>query len=182
MFIRRIENGDRIKILPYLDNNELVWGKPHIIISRSYKNIIFNVGDKLLTELCVFNHRVNGSKVSMFKKYYFNSLIDGNQQTIRLGESVKRMLTSDIFELNTKKHLVIVDKKVELGYGIFSNFDDSYIEEFDFTIPDSLDSSPIIDDYSVDNLKSIFGEETYNSFISEMRDKKINEILKTVTI
>lgn len=203
--MHRLDNGDVVKLLPIItDKNEIKFGLEFQILVLNNK-FIYDTNDYL--KKCYFKYRNESvfnklKKLSTLStRYAFNIYINGEIKTINIGRKLMDIISNsdkNALDIRSDNHLVIVKNIVNTPIGTLPSFEHSYIsnisnwkppvndinskEEWVTFIKNNQDDFiGHMNNNSVVNKRSLlvkeFGIDIISEFISEEREKKLQEIL-----
>ena len=198
-----IEDGDEIKIFPFIENNRLVWGKQYDMVFTK-TGIVYDTNGYLM-KMAHYN-RVNGikhsSNANVSRRTLIHAYINGESKLISIGKRLIDIMSdnrSTLFDLRCNDHLHIVKEMVSIHSGMsLPNYDKSYVISKDWNVPvTNIDSQEEWIEYLRDNqpdtslytnnhsisknregLIELFGGDLLSEIIKNERDDKLNEILK----
>lgn len=200
--IHRLDNGDVVKLLPIItEKNEIKFGLEFQTLVLNTKAIYDTNG---YLKKCYFKYR-NEPQFNKLKKlstrYAFNIYINGEIKTINIGRKLMDIITNsdkNAIDIRNDNHLIIVKNEVNTPIGTLPSFEHSYIsnipnwkppvndinskeEWVNFIKNNQDDFIGHMNNNSVVNKRSLlvkeFGIDIISEFISEEREKKLQEIL-----
>jgi hypothetical protein len=142
--IHKVEDGDIIKILPFVDkDNNITWCKKYtcaVIRTGSTTRSIYDNSEKeYLRRISHTLYRKDGDvKLPTGIRYAYNIYINGEIQIINLGLTLYNIISTtkkealDLLQMDNN-HLYIVKEMIS-G---FSSWSKSYFDEFEWTPPAS---------------------------------------------
>lgn len=130
------QNGDIIKILPMIDNNEKISWLRQLDAMHLDGKVIYDTSDKsYLKQISMwsFSPKSPVDRIPVSSRYYMNIFIDGEIRILNVGRTLAKLIESnpELFNLKSNTHLAIV-KEESHGYPIFDN---SYVVKKDWTPP-----------------------------------------------
>ncbi len=201
--IYSIQDGDKIKILPFIDkNNKVTWGKQYDIVvtdggpvydDKGYlKKMYWNVRN----QSDGYNKNNNIATRTMFHVY-----IGGESVLIAVGRKILDIVSENktLFDIRSNDHLFIVKELVTVPNGMkLPSYDKTHIitSEWDAPVTDidskeewleylnnnQPDIESYVDRYSIsknrENLIKLFGSDLLSEIIQKERNEKLEEILK----
>jgi len=138
--IHKLEDGDIIKILPFVDkDNNIIWYKKYTCAFINNKTIYDNSEKEYLRRISHTLYRKDGDvKLPTTIRYAYNIYINGEIQIINLGLTLYNIISTtkkealDLLQMDNN-HLYIVKEMIS-G---FSSWGKSYFDEFEWIPPAS---------------------------------------------
>lgn len=200
--VHRIEDGDVIKILPFIVNGIKKWGIEIKALFTKSGQVIYDDDTEYLKRLCDFNRTDYGKKFKFQKKlnlhtrYYFNALINGEIKVILIGRTIMNIIKEnpDLINLYNDKHLFISKEDVSnVHFGLY-NYSNTYIIDrkwhpkfisdknwHKFIVDNQPDFITFIKGRNPFEMKNVlieeFGRDIIDAFSSKERDQKLEQIL-----
>jgi hypothetical protein len=199
----KIEDGDEIKVFPFIENNKLVWGKQYDMIFTK-TGIVYDTNGYLMK--MAHHTRVNSTKVygniNVTKKTLIHAYINGESKLIAIGKRLIDIMSdnrSTLFDLRCNDHLHIVKEMVSIHNGLsLPNYEKSYVISKDWNVPvtnidsqeewmeylktNQPDTSLYTNNHSIaknrEGLNELFGGDLLSEIIKNERNDKLTEILK----
>ena len=197
----KLEDGDIIKILPFINKNGSI--SPYKEYHQTNSNGVSGIGagwKTIVDTECKYLKRMsfitNKNKLVQVK-YAFNIYINGEIKVLRTGRSIFKMI-SEVLDIRNNLHLHVKLNLVTAAGISYDTYDKSSIIEYDWIPPVSdvnskeewenfiKNNQPNFEEYlEVNNvykntklLDEIFGKnDILASITSDNRDKKIEPIL-----
>lgn len=158
--IYELKDGDLVKILPFIEDDNLVWIKENNIIYQFGNSKLFernNIIDKLKTNYLKKN--VPDNRTLKFSiRYYSNALVNGELKLISFGRKLKEIIDSnnDTMNINSNKNLLIKIKYVNTPAGDLPSYDNCVVVETDIKLESKF----------IEKLKEF---DKYYRFVESMR-------------
>lgn len=204
--IHRLENGDNLKLLPFItQDNQVKWGYQYRCFVTKKRKSIYDVNEYL--SRAYFKHRNELKNLRLTTRYAFNVYIDDQIKVINVSKKLMDIITEsnkNALNLKSNNHLIIIKEDVSTTMGNYysktiplANYDKSYIGESKWNYPiDDINSKsdwlnyikgnqPKFIEYVEENsavkkrkeLIEEFGFDIISEYMSEDREKKLQEIL-----
>lgn len=180
----RIEDGDAIKILPFVENNALLWGKQYDIVSVGYtpgKNGLVYDSEGYLRKMFKLHREKrcdneDYKRINITRKTMLHAYINGKSKLIGVGRQIIDLIgenRSTLFDLRCDQHLIISKEMVEVNHQglVLPSFDNSYVMRKDWNAPvTDINSKEEWIEYLRNNQPET---KNYNYSISKHRDKLV---------
>jgi hypothetical protein len=200
--IHKLENGDKLKILPFITSDGVKWGYKHKALVTKRGRTIYDINGYLSKAYMKYrNDNIPSLKpMRLVTRYAFNVYIDGEIKIINIGQKLMDIIVNsdkNALLLKDKNHLIIVKDDINTTMGPLPNYDKSHIAEYNWICPvNDIDSKfewisyiksnqPRFIEYVEENsevnrrkeLMDEFGFDIIAEFISEERERKLEKIL-----
>ncbi len=204
--IHKLENGDVIKILPMInDNDNISWIKKYdfaffdkdVIYDDSDKGYLRRISNKIRESKLKYPV---SNKIPVSTKYCMNIYIDGEIRILNVGKTLFEIIINNpnLWEIRGNHQIFIVKEEVSAGGGqLFPSFEKSYVSEKIWTPPVvDINSKEEWYSYIKSNqpefdihiqmsnifnkkqlLVSLLGTDMLSELISEDREKKLDKLL-----
>jgi hypothetical protein len=194
--IHKLEDGDIIKILPFIDKDDkITWCKDYTCAVINKQSIYDNSDKQYLRRISHTLYRNDGDKkLPVQIRYAYNIYIGGEIKIMNVSRTIQAIITNnpELLGIRSNKHLNIVG---EMKSG-FPSWEKSYIKDHNWTPPvndmDSKDewhsyiktNQPDFDNHIESNnifvhkqkLVKFLGTDMLGDLISDDRQKKLQSI------
>ena len=189
--MHKLENGDIIKILPMVgDNNEIIMFKK-LDVAHIGKSIIFDT-KSYLKRISYELHTSGRVKLPISTRYYMNILIDNEIRLLHVGRTLFNLILDNPELLDTKlDYQLNIVKEEKMGYPIYDkssvikshwtppvNFEKEWLNWIKSNQPDLIS---YINNNSIFVHKQLLieylGKDMLSELISDDREKKLDMIL-----
>ena len=194
--IHKLEDGDIIKILPFIDkDNKITWCKSYSCAVINKQSIYDNSDKQYLRRISHTLYRNDGDKkLPVQIRYAYNIYIGGEIKIMNVSRTIQDIITNnpEVLDIRSNKHLNIVG---EMKSG-FPSWEKSYIKDHNWTPPvndmDSKDewhsyiktNQPDFDNHIESNnifvhkqkLVKFLGTDMLGDLISDDRQKKLDKL------
>ena len=201
--IYSIRDGDKIKILPFIEkNNKVTWGKQYDIVMTDSGPVYDDKGylKKMFWHVRQSDENFS-SNINYTTKTMFHAYIDGKSVLICIGRKILNLISENktLFDIRCNDHLFIVKEMKSVHSSMkLPSYDNTYIISDDWSVPVSdinskeewseylnnnqPDIDSYVDKYSIsknrDVLIKLFGGDLLSEIIQKERNEKLEEILK----
>lgn len=134
----KLENGDIIKILPFIDaNNNITWVKEYDFTYCGNYKIYDDSNKKYLRRILNSDiwTNVKNQKLSCVTRYFLNAYINGEIYIIGVGRTLYKKIieNKEVLDIRDNTHLnIIIETINQSGY---PSFDKSFVGKNDWTPP-----------------------------------------------
>jgi len=194
--IHKLEDGDIIKILPFIDKDDkITWCKEHSCAVIDKQSIYDNSDKRYLRKISHTLYRNHGDKkLPVQIRYAYNIYIGGEIKIMNVSRTIQDIITTSpqVLDIRSNKHLNIVQ---EMKSG-FPSWEKSYIKDNNWTPPVSDINSkdewysyiktnqPDFDNHIESNnifvhkekLVKYLGSDMLGDLISDDRQKKLDKL------
>ena len=194
--IHKLEDGDIIKILPFIDKDDkITWCKEHSCAVIDKQSIYDSSDKQYLRRISHTLYRNDGDKkLPVQIRYAYNIYVGGEIKVMNVGRTIQDIITNnpEVLDIRSNKHLNIVQ---EMKSG-FPSWEKSYIKDHNWTPPvndmDSKDewysyiktNQPDFDTHiEINNifvhkekLVKYLGTDMLGDLISDDRQKKLDKL------
>jgi hypothetical protein len=194
--IHKLEDGDIIKILPFIDkDNKITWCKSYSCAVINKQSIYDNSDKQYLRKISHTLYRNDGDKkLTVQIRYAYNIYIRGEIKIMNVSRTIQDIITNntEVLDIRSNKHLNIVG---EMKSG-FPSWEKSYIKDHNWTPPVSDINSkeewysfiktnqPDFDNHIESNnifvhkekLVKYLGKDMLGDLISDDRQKKLDKL------
>ena len=194
--IHKLEDGDIIKILPFIDkDNKITWCKSYSCAVINKQSIYDNSDKQYLRRISHTLYRNDGDKkLPVQIRYAYNIYIGGENKIMNVSRTIQDIITNntEVLDIRSNKHLNIVG---EMKSG-FPSWEKSYIKDHNWTPPISDINSkeewhsyiktnqPDFDNHIESNnifvhkekLVKYLGKDMLGDLISDDRQKKLDKL------
>jgi hypothetical protein len=194
--IHKLEDGDIIKILPFIDkDNKITWCKSYSCAVINKQSIYDNSDKQYLRKISHTLYRNDGDKkLPVQIRYAYNIYIGGENKIMNVSRTIQDIITNnpEVLDIRSNKHLNIVG---EMKSG-FPSWEKSYIKDHNWTPPISDINSkeewhsyiktnqPDFDNHIESNnifvhkekLVKYLGKDMLGDLISDDRQKKLDKL------
>jgi hypothetical protein len=194
--IHKLEDGDIIKILPFIDkDNKITWCKSYSCAVINKQSIYDNSDKQYLRRISHTLYRNDGDKkLPVQIRYAYNIYIGGEIKIMNVSRTIQDIITNnpEVLDIRSNKHLNIVG---EMKSG-FPSWEKSYIKDHNWTPPISDINSkeewysfiktnqPDFDNHIESNnifvhkekLVKYLGKDMLGDLISDDRQKKLDKL------
>jgi hypothetical protein len=194
--IHKLEDGDIIKILPFIDKDDkITWCKQYTCAVINKQSIYDNSDKQYLRRISHTLYRNDGDKkLPVQIRYAYNIYIGGEIKIMNVSRTIQDIITNnpEVLDIRSNKHMNIVG---EMKSG-FPSWEKSYIKDHNWTPPvndmDSKDewhsyiktNQPDFDNHIESNnifvhkqkLVKFLGTDMLGDLISDDRQKKLQSI------
>jgi hypothetical protein len=194
--IHKLEDGDIIKILPFIDkDNKITWCKSYSCAVINKQSIYDNSDKQYLRRISHTLYRNDGDKkLTVQIRYAYNIYIRGEIKIMNVSRTIQDIITNnpEVLDIRSNKHLNIVG---EMKSG-FPSWEKSYIKDHNWTPPISDINSkeewhsyiktnqPDFDNHIESNnifvhkekLVKYLGKDMLGDLISDDRQKKLDKL------
>lgn len=194
--IHKLEDGDIIKILPFIDkDNKITWCKSYSCAVINKQSIYDNSDKQYLRKISHTLYRNDGDKkLPVQIRYAYNIYIGGEIKIMNVSRTIQDIITNnpEVLDIRSNKHLNIVG---EMKSG-FPSWEKSYIKDHNWTPPISDINSkeewhsyiktnqPDFDNHIESNnifvhkekLVKYLGKDMLGDLISDDRQKKLDKL------
>lgn len=198
MKIHKLEDGDVIKILPTIDEDDnIYWIKPYDCAFVDMK-VIYDDDDKRYLKRISHKLRESNSsiKLPITTRYSMNIHIDGEIRILNVSRTLFEIITNNpkLLDIRGDHQLFIVKEEINVQLGqVFPSFDKSYVSEKSWTPPVSdinskeewysyIKSNQPVEKNNIFNKKELLieylGKDMLSELISDDREKKLETLLK----
>ena len=204
--IHKLENGDVIKILPMIDDNDNIsWIKKYdfaffdkdVIYDDSDKGYLRRISNKIRESKLKYPV---SNKIPVSTKYCMNIYIDGEIRILNVGKTLFEMIIDNtkLWDIRGNHQIFVVKKEVNAGGQVFPDWKKSYVSEKNWTPPvndiNSQDewfsyiksNGPDFDNHleksNIFNHKQLLinhlGKDMLGELIADDRQKKLADLLE----
>lgn len=149
----RIEGGDALKILPFIENNKLVWGKQYDIVGLPNRAGLIYDTNGYLSKMRKIHRDGNCSNrydrstyeegykpVNITRKTMFHVYINGESKLVGLGRKMVDLMAKNkatLFDLRCNDHILVDKEMVTVNHSgmILPSYDKSSVISRDWTAP-----------------------------------------------
>jgi len=194
--IHKLEDGDIIKILPFIDKDDkITWCKDYTCAVINKQSIYDNSDKQYLRRISHTLYRNDGDvKLPVQIRYAYNIYIGGEIKIMNVSRTIQDIITTSpqVLDIRSNKHLNIVQ---EMKSG-FPSWEKSYIKDNNWTPPVSDINSkdewysyiktnqPDFDNHIESNnifvhkqkLVKYLGTDMLGDLISDDRQKKLDKL------
>jgi hypothetical protein len=194
MKIHKLEDGDIIKILPMIDeNNNISWIKKYDCVGLNTKTFISDTKG-YLRRISLMQSKLS-INLPITTRYAMNIYIDGEIRILNVGKTLFQIITDNpkLCDIKGNHHIFVVKNDISAGNGhVFPSYDKSYVLEKDWLPVSDINSEeewlsyiksnqPDFDTHieknSIFNHKQLLidylGKDMLSELISDDRQKKL---------
>ncbi len=202
MKIHKLENGDIIKILPFVDNNNnITWCKEYDFTFCGNYRIYDDTNKKYLRRILNSEINVKHPKLSCVTRYFFNIYINGEIYIVGVGRTLYKMIyeNKEVLNIRSNTHLNIVMETETNGFhhSGYPSWNKSFVDKNHWTPPVAdinskeewleyiKSNQPDLDKHIEENsilkhkkiLIDYFGSDILSEIIADDRQIKLDKIL-----
>ena len=198
--IHKLEDGDIIKILPFIDKDDkITWCKSYSCAVIDKQSIYDSSDKQYLRRISHTLYRNDGDKkLPITTKYAMNIYIGGEIRILNVARTLFQMITNNpnLWDIRSNHQLFVVKGEVKAVGQVFPSFDNSYVSEKSWTPPVSDINSkeewysfiktnqPDFDNHIESNnifvhkekLVKYLGKDMLGDLISDDRQKKLDKL------
>lgn len=199
-----IEDGDTLKILPFIENGKLIWGKQYDIVGNN-GGLVYDTNGYLRKMWFIHREKRSYDKdykhINITKKTMLHVYVNGESKLIGVGRKIIDLATenkSTLFDLRCNDHILVSKDMVEVSGGMkLPSYDNCSVitkdwnapvtdinskeEWFEYLINNQPEPNPYDSKYDVlnqrDALIDLFGSDLLSEVIKIERNKKLETIL-----
>jgi hypothetical protein len=199
--IHKLEDGDIIKILPFIDKDDkITWCKSYSCAVIDKQSIYDNNSDKqYLRRISHTLYRNDGDKkLPVQIRYAYNIYVDGEIKVMNVGRTIQDIITTSpqVLDIRSNHQLFVVKDEVPAAGQFLPDWKKSYVSEKSWTPPISDINSkeewysfiktnqPDFDNHIESNnifvhkekLVKYLGTDMLGDLISDDRQKKLDKL------
>lgn len=198
--IHKLEDGDIIKILPFIDKDDkITWCKSYSCAVIDKQSIYDNSDKQYLRRISHTLYRNDGDKkLPVQIRYAYNIYILGEIKIMNVSRTIQDIITTNpqVLDIRSNHQLFVVKDEVSAGGQFFPDWKKSYVSEKSWTPPISDINSkeewysfiktnqPDFDNHIESNnifvhkekLVKYLGKDMLGDLISDDRQKKLNKL------
>ena len=201
-----IEDGDTLKILPFIENGKLIWGKQYDLVSTN-SGLVYDTNGYLRKMWFIHRDKRSYDKdyykpISLSKRTMLHVYVNGESKLIGVGRKIVDLVTenkSTLFDLRCNDHILVSKDMVKVNYQglILPSYDNCSVitkdwnapvtdinskeEWFEYLINNQPEPNPYDSKYDIlnqrDALIDLFGSDLLSEVIKTERNKKLETIL-----
>jgi hypothetical protein len=146
--IHKLEDGDIIKILPMIDENDNIsWIRPYDCVSTQSVGLGGLTGRSLIADISEkrYLRRISDKlkyvnsikKLPFITRYGMNIYIDGEIRILNVGMTLYKMIVDNpkLLDIRGNHQIFVVKKEVSAGGQVFPDWKSSYVSEKSWTLP-----------------------------------------------
>ena len=198
--IHKLEDGDIIKILPFIDKDDkITWCKSYSCAVIDKQSIYDNSDKQYLRRISHTLYRNDGDKkLPVQIRYAYNIYILGEIKIMNVSRTIQDIITTNpqVLDIRSNHQLFVVKDEVPAGGQFFPDWKKSYVSEKSWTPPISDINSkeewysfiktnqPDFDNHIESNnifvhkekLVKYLGKDMLGDLISDDRQKKLDKL------
>jgi hypothetical protein len=198
--IHKLEDGDIIKILPFIDKDDkITWCKSYSCAVIDKQSIYDNSDKQYLRRISHTLYRNDGDKkLPVQIRYAYNIYILGEIKIMNVSRTIQDIITTNpqVLDIRSNHQLFVVKDEVSAGGQFFPDWKKSYVSEKSWTPPISDINSkeewysfiktnqPDFDNHIESNnifvhkekLVKYLGKDMLGDLISDDRQKKLDKL------
>ena len=199
--IHKLEDGDIIKILPFIDKDDkITWCKEHSCAVIDKQSIYDSSDKQYLRRISHTLYRNDGDKkLPVQIRYAYNIYIRGEIKVMNVGKTIQDIITTSptqVLDIRSNHQLFVVKDEVPAGGQFLPDWKKSYVSEKSWTPPISDINSkeewysfiktnqPDFDNHIESNnifvhkekLVKYLGKDMLGDLISDDRQKKLDKL------
>jgi hypothetical protein len=198
--IHKLEDGDIIKILPFIDKDDkITWCKSYSCAVIDKQSIYDNSDKQYLRRISHTLYRNDGDKkLPVQIRYAYNIYIRGEIKVMNVTRTIQDIITNSpqVLDIRSNHQLFVVKDEVSAGGQFFPDWKKSYVSEKSWTPPISDINSkeewysfiktnqPDFDNHIESNnifvhkekLVKYLGKDMLGDLISDDRQKKLDKL------
>jgi hypothetical protein len=199
--IHKLEDGDIIKILPFIDKDDkITWYKSYSCAVIDKQSIYDSSDKQYLRRISHTLYRNDGDKkLPVQIRYAYNIYVGGEIKIMNVGKTIQDIITTSptqVLDIRSNHQLFVVKDEVTAGGQLFPDWKKSYVSEKSWTPPvndiDSKDewysyiktNQPDFDNHIESNnifvhkekLVKYLGTDMLGDLISDDRQKKLDKL------
>jgi len=198
--IHKLEDGDIIKILPFIDKDDkITWCKEHSCAVIDKQSIYDNSDKRYLRKISHTLYRNHGDKkLPVQIRYAYNIYIGGEIKIMNVSRTIQDIITTSpqVLDIRSNHQLFVVKDEVSAAGQFFPDWKKSYVSEKSWTPPvndiNSKDewysyiktNQPDFDNHIESNnifvhkekLVKYLGSDMLGDLISDDRQKKLDKL------
>ena len=198
--IHKLEDGDIIKILPFIDKDDkITWCKEHSCAVIDKQSIYDSSDKQYLRRISHTLYRNDGDKkLPVQIRYAYNIYVDGEIKVMNVGRTIQDIITTSpqVLDIRSNHQLFVVKDEVSAAGQFFTRLEESYVSEKSWTPPISDINSkeewysfiktnqPDFDNHIESNnifvhkekLVKYIGKDMLGDLISDDRQKKLDKL------
>jgi hypothetical protein len=198
--IHKLEDGDIIKILPFIDtDNKITWCKQYSCAVIDRQSIYDNSDKEYLRRISHSLYRNGGDKkLPVQIRYAYNIYIRGENKIMNVSRTIQDIITTNpqVLDIRSNHQLFVVKDEVAAGGQFFPDWKKSFVSEKSWTPPVSDINSkeewysfiktnqPDFDSHIESNnifvhkekLVKYLGTDMLGDLISDDRQKKLDKL------
>ena len=198
--IHKLEDGDIIKILPFIDKDDkITWYKSYICAVIDKQSIYDSSDKQYLRRISHTLYRNDGDKkLPVQVRYAYNIYIGGEIKVMNVSRTIQDIITNnpEVLDIRSNHQLFVVKDEVSAGGQFFPDWKKSYVSEKSWTPPvndiNSKDewysyiktNQPDFDNHIESNnifvhkekLVKYLGTDMLGDLISDDRQKKLDKL------
>ena len=199
--IHKLEDGDIIKILPFIDKDDkITWCKSYSCAVIDKQSIYDSSDKQYLRRISHILYRNDGDKkLPVQIRYAYNIYIDGEIKVMNVSKTIQDIITTSptqVLDIRSNHQLFVVKDEVSAGGQFFPDWKKSYVSEKSWTPPVSDINSkeewysfiktnqPDFDNHIESNnifvhkekLVKYLGKDMLGDLISDDRQKKLDKL------
>ena len=198
--IHKFENGDIIKILPFIDTDgNITWCKQYSCAVINRQSIYDNSDKGYLRRI---SHTIlrngGGKKLPVLNRYAYNIYIGGEIKIMNVSKTIQDIIFNNqkLLDIRGNHQLFIVQEEIKASGQSFSDWNKCYVSEKSWTPPVSdinskeewyqyiKSNQPDFDNYIESNnifvhkekLVDFLGTDMLGDLISDDREKKLDKL------
>jgi hypothetical protein len=198
--IHKLEDGDIIKILPFIDKDDkITWCKSYSCAVIDKQSIYDNSDKQYLRRISHTLYRNDGDKkLPVQVRYAYNIYILGEIKVMNVSRTIQDIISNnpEVLDIRSNHQLFVVKDEVPAGGQFFPDWKKSYVSEKSWTPPISDINSkeewysfiktnqPDFDNHIESNnifvhkekLVKYLGKDMLGEIISDDRQKKLDKL------
>lgn len=199
--IHKLEDGDIIKILPFIDKDDkITWCKSYSCAVIDKQSIYDNSDKQYLRRISHTLYRNDGDKkLPVQIRYAYNIYVGGEIKIMNVSKTIQDIITTSptqVLDIRSNHQLFVVKDEVPAGGQFFPDWKKSYVSEKSWTPPVSDINSkeewysfiktnqPDFDNHIESNnifvhkekLVKYLGKDMLGDLISDDRQKKLDKL------
>jgi hypothetical protein len=198
--IHKLEDGDIIKILPFIDKDDkITWCKSYSCAVIDKQSIYDSSDKQYLRRISHTLYRNDGDKKLPIQiRYAYNIYVDGEIKVMNVGKTIQDIITTSpqVLDIRSNHQLFVVKDEVPAGGQFLPDWKKSYVSEKSWTPPISDINSkeewcsfiktnqPDFDNHIESNnifvhkekLVKYLGKDMLGDLISDDRQKKLDKL------
>ena len=198
--IHKLEDGDIIKILPFIDkDNKITWCKSYSCAVIDKQSIYDSSDKQYLRRISHTLYRNDGDKkLPVQVRYAYNIYILGEIKVMNVSRTIQDIISNnpEVLDIRSNHQLFVVKDEVPAGGQFFPDWKKSYVSEKSWTPPISDINSkeewysfiktnqPDFDNHIESNnifvhkekLVKYLGKDMLGEIISDDRQKKLDKL------
>ena len=198
--IHKLEDGDIIKILPFIDKDDkITWCKSYSCAVIDKQSIYDSSDKQYLRRISHTLYRNDGDKkLPVQIRYAYNIYVDGEIKVMNVGRTIQDIITTSpqVLDIRSNHQLFVVKDEVSAAGQFLPDWKKSYVSEKSWTPPISDINSkeewysfiktnqPDFDNHIESNnifvhkekLVKYLGKDMLGDLISDDRQKKLDKL------